>query len=162
MLGVNRTSLGITMSVDVSVVTIIGCEVTGKLYKITYETSVTKNKQPGCDHDSDTGPYCKQCGSPVNKTEKVTKCVLQLTKYDKGIIGTPFAVFDHRFYLNDEGVEFIGVKVAKMDADGCGHIIEKVKLDNLESIRKELQEFLTPLDLWDPDSFGVWNILAYS
>lgn len=153
------------MGVDISVTTIIGCEVTGKLYKTANETSVTKNKQPGCDHDSDAGPHCKHCGSKVKKTEKVTKCVVELDQefgWGDNIIGADFSVFDTRYESDSDGQDFIGVKMFSMGADGAGNQAEQIPLDNLESIRKELQEFLTPLDLWNPDSFGVWNILTYS
>jgi hypothetical protein len=151
------------MGVDISITTIIGCEVSGKLYKTITETTVTKNKQNGCDHANDAGPHCKHCGSKVKKTEKTTKCVLEIDgDWGENIIGTEFSVFDTRYESDSDGQAFIGVEMFSMGADGAGNQAEQIPLDNLESIKKELQEFLTPLDLWDPDSCGVWNILTYS
>lgn len=57
------------------------------------------------------------------------------------------------YYSTNRDEAFVGIGVSTKSTDF-------ICLDDFDIIKKELKEFLSKLDMWDEDSFGVYVILT--
>jgi hypothetical protein len=134
------------MGADYYAYAVIGCEVTGKLYKPAVE--------PGCLHKNPpTQAFCGTCGK---KTVKHTEIPIDGFDPDDNLL-----VFNGRalkvVHTTDDERAFAGLTTTAID-----HRDSATRIDLDTFAREMVQEVLEPLGLWDPTSFGIWSVLFCS
>lgn len=131
---------------------VLGCEVTGKLYRIELK--------PSCAHafDRTAFKFCPHCGKDSRDVENE----VPIAGYDpdEGVINTrsgPVRVA----WTTDQKRMFAGF-VAKADdhySDGASMMPSS---PGLVAPADWVREALEPLGLWDPATFGLWALLYCS
>ena len=121
---------------------VIGCEVTGKLYR-----QVTV---PSCAHvNAPTMKFCGECGKPTAKQtieEPVTGYDADNDKIDAlGVCHT-----------TDKKRSFVGVVVAARDWKDTAMRVD------FATVQERVRSVLEPRGLWDSTSFGLWSVLYCS
>ena len=127
---------------------IAGCEVTNKLHR---DVEVR-----GCGHPTDTSAFCPQCGKPMYLTER--QPIPGYYEDERLVIGDSswMVVSDER---GRNPRRFVGVVLARV-AEWEGTAARVKQLD--EVALGELRKALTSINLWDSDTYGIWNVLHAS
>lgn len=130
------------MGVDYYAYAVIGCEVTGKLYRM-----VTK-ENPDCPHaKAPDAAFCSRCG----RTARV-----DVREPIPGLDGDRLGILQV-VKTTDARRHFAGVAVGTIsrhhndDADASALVITA---ETIRSVQSELERF----GLWDPDSFAMWAV----
>lgn len=154
------------------IITLIGCEVTKKLFKCVKEEYITPDRRKECGHSTELGPHCRHCGVIVKQTKNNYIPVIELT-FDSNAYrdreATEYFIKDSHFRVlstdsHDHGRHFIGVELITIDAeDDSGSLaVEDKYLEDYASVKSNLQALLSQYDLWDDNLFGLWTITQYN
>lgn len=142
------------MSTDYRAYAVLGCEVTGKLYRdVTVSTPCVHG---GLGSHSKVAPFCPQCGKRQTKVEK-----RPIEHYDENDMVLNGLKVEHAGYLGnsrDHIRSFAGIVVmAEVGNYAIGMAIPINGFDErAEIVRSALEE----IGMWDPDSFGLWALLS--
>lgn len=145
------------MGTDYYANAVIGCEVTGKLYR-TFEV-------PGCRCTADKGgKFCPSCGKstiprqeeePMPFYDEDNQC-LRIEDPSGTSVTIPVR------YSTDRKRAFAGIFSVVDDDHREGAKLLPMLEDRIgEEIRK-IRSALEPLGLWDPSTFGLWSVLTVS
>jgi hypothetical protein len=137
------------MSVDYYADTIIGCEVTGKLFR---SVSVS-----GCAHtNGPTAKFCMECGKPTLCTEEQP---IEGYDTDTNIITGKAGVRVQVRHTTNNRRSFAGIVTAKsVDSYQTPATCTGWNI-NLAS---QAQAALVLFNLWDLQTFGIWNVMRCS
>lgn len=116
----------------------------------------------GCEHwQSSFGNFCATCGKPtwLTRREFIPQFSLDDDESDATLGGLP--VFFPIFL--EDGCKVAIVTVSECFVQSCGDHGEenykrtKIPLD-LTQIKDQIKSVLSPLKLWNENSFGLWSI----
>ena len=132
------------MSLTIVSYVIAGCEVTGKLH---HDIEVR-----GCDHPAVASSFCPQCGKPMHRAER-----REIPGYD----GDQDLIIDgSRWRVVSDGRlrHFAGVVLSRVTWNKPLARVEQID----DATLRELRGALSSINLWDPDMYGIWNVLPVS
>ena len=133
------------MSMTIVSYVIAGCEVTDKLHRDI--------EARGCSHPAGASSFCPQCGKPMYRTER-----REIPGYD----GDDSLVINGRRWsvVSDAARQrrFAGVALARVPWNKTLARVEQIDDGTL----RELRDALSSINLWDPDTYGIWNVLYVS
>jgi len=130
------------MGVNYSAIALLGCEVTGKLYR-----NVTLRR---CNHEYPAdSAYCPRCGVVAGPIAGAAEAI---PGYDAGT--NDFEGLPVR-HTTDGQRSFIGISTP-LTEDAVG-----VVLDDSADIKVKLRAKLEPHGLWDEATFRMWAIRGF-
>lgn len=142
---------------------IIGCEVTGKLYR---EVEVpTRCEHAGAaivSHDVYVvnGPqakFCAQCGKQQSKME--LQPIEQYDEENSALNGLIVVWSGYRGNARKDLRSFAGI-VVEAHLEG-GYVTRMpVPINEFDNRAEMVRDALQEVGMWDPDSFGLWAVLA--
>lgn len=133
------------MSVDYYAICVVGLDVSGKLEK--------KIQVPSCTHPNEkNAKFCSSCGVKIGMRTETESAIPGLDRWDDEFEG-------YNIIRQGDGSEvaFIGTSV---ECDGGK--VKGVDISQLEEMRVDLRDLLTPHGLWDESKFGVFVMMRWS
>ena len=138
------------MSATVVSYVIAGCEVTGKLY---HDVEVR-----GCGHPTVDSAFCPQCGKPMHITKR--RPIPGFDEDERIVIGGKSWEIVSDAGYGDNQRYFVGIVLAEVAEWKKGTAARVKQLD--DAALSELRTALTSINLWDSDTYGIWNVLYES
>lgn len=137
--------------------TIIGCEVcVSNLKRVWTKGTITR----GCSHEiREKDNFCSQCGQPAYLVKSDELIEETYERFKDGKLG-PFVVA----HSIDKNRAVLGRERLESQVENC--IQFSVIPENsrefeffIENTREQLRAFLEPIGLWNPQKFGLYNVL---
>lgn len=137
---------------------VLGCEVTGKLYR-DVEIGDWCAHNPGAWVGT-LAKFCPQCGKAQTKIER--RPIEQFDPDDGILNGLKVAFAGNRAGLaNFEMRAFAGIVVeTDWDSECATRMAIPIEPHALDERAAIVQQALEEIGMWDPDSFGLWAVLA--
>jgi len=146
------------MSIDTSYYTCIGIRIPWSEIEEQghFKVQNCKHSNP----DSCKFKFCPECGAEVKWNEQADyryKSFVKDSIYDDLKIGN-FVVYRDSHNYKPTEYAFLGSVISMDNYDS----ISSLDIPEIGKVRKELEDLLTPLGLWNPVEFRIWSWIHFS
>lgn len=143
---------------DFMATTLIGVE-------LDKENTVKTIREHGCEHEISDSKFCTQCGEVMWDEREVVIDELRMQLDDEDECYSDefiFKDYELGFSTNEYRV-FLGKKISVTDRGWDDkEEASMMNIPDIDCIKTDIMNFLTPLNLWDESKFGIWTIAYVS
>jgi len=122
--------------------------------RINSDKLYVSKKVRGCEHPlyNESALFCIICGAKgwLTETNPVVGYNFKGANCNGDVAGFPVIVVGE--------YAFICGRVASV-CDNSAEFSKGMKISDIDSLKNDMRLNLTPLGLWDEDSFGVWTVM---